>query len=873
MKKTRILCFSICMRLLALASFANAQDIRFQAEVDKTRLTAQDVLILSFSISGGSIDVNMTPELPDLSKDFDILQGPSRSTQISIVNNKQSSTLSLSYALAPKHAGTLEIGAATLAYKNHTYTTQPIAVEVLDAPAPGQASPQAAPDGQTPTEDAAPQLYLHAEVDKPTAYIGEQLTVSFGLYTQLSIAGYEMKQQPNFTGFWVEELRIPQPPKLEYRTINGQQYGVALLKRFALFPTSSGELTIDPMLMVFAVRVNGRQRDPFDIFNDQFFDRTQEVVRKSPPLTVNILPLPEENRPAAFNGDVGHFSMAVEAAPREVTQDEPVTVKVAIQGNGNIKTVKEPVMTLPESVKKYDTQITETPYPMQEPLQGEKVFETVIIPTESGAIELSPVEFSYFDPARKSYQTLRSEPIALTVRPKSAADAPIERKITTKEDIKLLGKDIRFIKTDVPRLKNQGGTWYRSGWMDAAYLLPFFLIGGALLYKRHLDRLMSDIGYVRQRGANKRTMQRLKRASDLLKRGEAKEFYAAASSALRQYVGDKLNLPPASLTDSEGLQRIDEMGVDAETAALLKRCLDQCDFVRFAAVTGEEHEMDALLRDAEQVIERIEASKIGRSGAKNQAIPVALLLFGAAALLLPATARASAADDLFRQGNAFYEAGKFAEAIAMYQQIVDSGLRNGYVYYNLGNALLKQNRIGEAILQYERAKRLLPRDEDVAYNLEYARASTMDNVTAASGRLAAAFERARAHFTPQEVAGFFWLCYLLLTALIIAFIFAPHEWKLRLIYFMLLPAFCVLGSAVLLLTQISLEDGNEAIVISAKADAKTGPGPEYSTIFEIHEGANVRIQREKLDWVEIKLPNKVIGWVRPQDVAVIAPSR
>ena len=126
MKKTRILCFSICVRLLALASLANAQDIRFQAEVDKTRLTAQDVLILSFSISGGNIDLNMTPELPDLSKDFDILQGPSRSTQISIVNNKQSSTLSLSYALAPKHAGTLEIGAATLAYKNHTYATQPI---------------------------------------------------------------------------------------------------------------------------------------------------------------------------------------------------------------------------------------------------------------------------------------------------------------------------------------------------------------------------------------------------------------------------------------------------------------------------------------------------------------------------------------------------------------------------------------------------------------------------------------------------------------------------------------------------------------------------------------------------------------------------
>lgn len=843
--------------ILLSASAAFAQNVEFQAVVDQTRITLNDTLVLSFMISGSNVDLNITPELPDLEQDFDILQGPTRSTSISIINGKQSASLTLGYALSPKHAGTLEIGAATVTIDNNTYATKPISIEVTDAPAPGQTPSQAPENGSKPSPDAnAPELYLQAEVDRESAYIGEQMTISFWLYTQLSIAGYEIKQPPKFTGFWIEELQIPQPPKLQYRTINGQQYGVALLKRYALFPTSSGELTIDPIVMAFSVHVRN-SRDPFDVFNDPFFSRTQAELRKSQPVTINVLPLPEEHRPATFNGDVGDFTMAVEASPHIVKQDEPINVKITIQGMGNIKTVKEPVMTLPESFKKYDTQIKETPFPMQEPLQGEKVFETVIIPGESGTYTLPPVEFSYFDPARRAYQTLHSEPITLSVLPKTQADAPVERRIATKEEIKLLGKDIRFIKTDAPHLNNQGSQWYRSGWLRLAYFLPLPLIGAALVYKRHRDKMMSDISYVRQRGANKRSIQRLKAANDLMAQGDSKGFYAAISSALRQYVGDKLNLPPASLTGDGAFYMLAERGIDDDTLAALKRCLDACDFARFAPVDATQDEMSAVLKDAEQVVERLAGKKSGRSGKDASA---ALLLFGL--LWLSSSVSAATTDELFQQGNSFYEAGKYAEAISAYQQILDSGLRNGYVYYNLGNALLKQNRIGEAILQYERARRLLPRDEDVAYNLEYAKAATVDTIEQQRGAISAAFERVRSYFTPQEAHLFFWLSYALLTACVIAFIFAPRVWKFRLMYVMLLPAFGVLFALILLLLQSSSGSDQAAIVLAQKVEAKTGPGEEYSTVFEIHEGASVRIQREKAEWLEIKLPNNVIGWVQ-----------
>jgi hypothetical protein len=230
-----------------------------------------------------------------------------------------------------------------------------------------------------------------------------------------------------------------------------------------------------------------------------------------------------------------------------------------------------------------------------------------------------------------------------------------------------------------------------------------------------------------------------------------------------------------------------------------------------------------------------------------------------------------AVNDLFRQGNKFYENGEYLKAIESYQSIIQSGLKNGYLYYNLGNALLKQNRIGETILAYERAKRLLPRDEDVAFNLAYARALTLDKMeTWDAGKVFGMMAVIRDFFTPNEVTVFFLVMYLLLTILVVTFIFASRRWRTRIRYCSILPALLFLCSGILLFFQISHHATvAEAILLAPQSEARTGPGEGYSTVFEIHEGAKVRIQREKLDWVEIKLPNKVIGWVMQKDLARI----
>ncbi len=871
-----------------LAAPAGAARFTFTAEVDKTRLSQDDTLRLSLVISGDNLVTELRPELPEFAQNFEVLRGPNQSTSISIINGNYTSSMTIQYLLTPKTTGTVTIPPATVQHDGQTYKTEPITIEVVQGAQPHSPTMPPKPGSQQGDQGAAddtqPDIFLHTELDKTSAYLGEQITLSYYLYTRVNIAGYEISQQPSFTGFWVENLDVPNPPTLQYQDVNGVRYGVALMKKVALFPTSSGELTIDPMVMTLSVRVQSRSRDPFDrAFDDPFdtfFGRTREILRTTRPLTLTIRPLPQENRPAQFNGNVGSFSMAVDVDTTRVKQDEPLTLTVKIQGSGNIKTVQEPTITLPESFKRYDPEIEEIPFPLQEPLQGEKIFKSVIIPSEPGEFQIEPIQFAYFDPQRQAYQTLRSQPITLTVAPNVAEETPLERRIASKEDIKLLDQDIRFIKTDLPRLHPQNAHWYSGASCYGMLLIPLLAIGAAYGYKRHRDTYLRDERYVRRKQAKKRSRQQLRAARALMRDGAAKDFYAAVSSALHHYLGDKFNLAPAGITVEEIRPLLDEYGADAETSELLRRCLDECDFARFAPVGSNANDMQAMLQQAETVIERLEKLKRGRPSAAARAVLIFALFSLSAFLFSPPcfgqseTAQAdSMPREVFQQGNRLYENGEYAQAIDRYQRLLDAGIRSGTVYYNLGNALLKENRIGEAILAYERAHRLLPRDDDVAFNLEYARALTLDKMDSwASGPLARGLTAVRDVLTPLEARIVFSLMYGILTFLAITAMFAPRRWRIRLLYAAVLPALgFLLASAVMGLQLYHARTVDDAILLAPQTIARTGPGESYSTVFELHEGAKVRIQRAKRDWVEIKLPNNVIGWVSQHNLERIEP--
>ncbi|MFQ6091110.1 MAG: tetratricopeptide repeat protein [bacterium] len=229
----------------------------------------------------------------------------------------------------------------------------------------------------------------------------------------------------------------------------------------------------------------------------------------------------------------------------------------------------------------------------------------------------------------------------------------------------------------------------------------------------------------------------------------------------------------------------------------------------------------------------------------------------------------TAATRLFNKANRLYEEGRYEEAIAEYEQIVDSGIDNGYVYYNLGNAYFMNKQLGRAILSFERAKRLLPRDEDVRANLEYAKLLTVDKIeTPKPGWIAQLIIGLHNLFSLVEVTVIVWVLYLILCTLAIVFIlsrgqmvrsFALHVGSVAL-------ALLILTGSSLFFKIRAAESAQLGVVISPRVDARSGPGDEYTKMFTIHEGTGVRIRQSREGWYLISVPGGMGGWVEESAV-------
>ncbi|MBI4551335.1 MAG: tetratricopeptide repeat protein [Candidatus Latescibacteria bacterium] len=229
-------------------------------------------------------------------------------------------------------------------------------------------------------------------------------------------------------------------------------------------------------------------------------------------------------------------------------------------------------------------------------------------------------------------------------------------------------------------------------------------------------------------------------------------------------------------------------------------------------------------------------------------------------------------DDLYRQGNAFYEQGEYAKASAAYERIIQQGFHNGYVYYNLGNAYFKQQQLGKAILSYERARRLMPRDPDVWANLEIANLMTIDKLQPPSPWIGFVLVlRVYQWLNVNEAISTASTLYLLLGVIVSLAILTERPGLRRVLRMMgmivvagLLVFGTIAGAKVYEQASVS-----RAIVLATQADARSGPGPSYDLLFSLHEGANVTVLEQRGAWVRIALPDGKGGWMEQIAVGVI----
>ncbi|MBI3787998.1 MAG: protein BatD, partial [Ignavibacteriales bacterium] len=324
-------------------ALSSAQNATFIASTERTTVGANEQFEVTFTASGSDLNSMKNFHAPEFGK-LVVLTGPSQSTNVQIFNGQMNSSLTLSYTLYAREPGKYTIGAASIEYKGTALRTQPLQIEVVKGnPQQKQSAPDAVNIGNS--------VFLRATVDKQRAKQGEQLTVTYKLYFNVRVSGYDIARAPVYQGFWSEDLEQSKQPTVTTEMFEGKQYNVAIIRKTALFATQAGKLTIAPLELRCNVQVQSKKRsnDPFDsFFNDPFFSRLQTVEQEfksnSLPVTIDALP---GTSPADYKGAVGKFSFTATVDKNTVQTGDPITLRLSVAGTGNIKLLTIPKPSLP----------------------------------------------------------------------------------------------------------------------------------------------------------------------------------------------------------------------------------------------------------------------------------------------------------------------------------------------------------------------------------------------------------------------------------------------------------------------------------------------------------------------------------------------
>jgi hypothetical protein len=585
--------YSTVLLLLLQSNLLFAADIKFTASVSKTEVGTTEQFEVTFAING-----NGDRFAPPSFAGFLVVAGPNVSTSMSVINGNASSSMEYSYVLIAVKPGTYTIGSASIVVNGKQLSTKPINIKVVK----GQAAPQnnnaAAPSRQQNGPDSrvtmhkagtdiSKSLFIKADIDKKSVYLGEQITLTYKLYTRVAIVGSEPEKLPDLNGFYSQDIKTPdQNVHWRAEVYNGSRYNVANIKQTILFPEHSGDITLDPISFFFVVREAAGASDD-DMFG-QFFGSYNDVKYriKSTPVVIHVKPLPLAGKPDGFGGAVGRFSIITGIDKKELKANEPLNYKIKISGTGNLKLIKPLNTAFPGDFEKYDPKTVDTIAENANGQSGSRTYSYLLIPRHQGNFTIDPVKFSYFDPTTHKYVSLPTKPYQIKVNKGLSENNVTAYSAADKQDVKLLNKDIRYIKPDDGTISKIGEGFYGSGLYYSLLALGPLFFFGALAYGSWYERTNSDIVKVKSRKAGKIAAKHLASAQAQLSAKNTSAFYENVFKGLYGYLSDKLNIAAADLNREKIASELKTRELDEPLINELLDTLDLCDMARYAPVSG-----------------------------------------------------------------------------------------------------------------------------------------------------------------------------------------------------------------------------------------------------------------------------------------------
>ncbi len=794
--------------------------------------------------------------LGNLPEGLELIAGPYKSSQSSfqMVNGHTSSSSSVTFTfiVCANKAGNYTIPAAHLNTGGKTISSSAARLSVSGTAANTGGAPRMHDDSEPSrgvrnagTPISGSDLFIKVSANKTRVYEQEPVLLTYKVYTLVELTQLEGKM-PDLTGFHTQEVKLPQQKSFHIENVNGKNYRCVTWSQYVMYPQMTGKLEIPSITFNGTVVQQNRNVDPFEAFLNGGSGYV-EVKRSinAPGVTIQVDPLPE--KPENFSGGVGTFNISAQLDNKEIKAGTPLALRIIVSGNGNLKLLKQPVVSFPKDFDKYDPKVTDKTSLTSNGLEGNMIYDYLAVPRNQGNFTIPPVEFTYFDTSSRSYKTIKTQPLNITVEKGDGTS-------DSEEFFDVKNQDIHQIKTGDTKVVAPDAFFFGSikYLMIIGIIFILFLALLLVFRKRAIDN--ANVVMMKGKKANKVATKRLQLAKSMMMSNRSSEFYDEVLRALYGYVGDKFNLPVEHLSRENISELLTAKGVEDATIKQFVGAIDECEYERYAPGDAKGN-MNKTFESAMTAIMNIEETV--KKGKKSATVVLLMLL-----VLIPSSSFAQ--KSLKALGDEAYGKGNYQQAINDYEQLLKQGV-SAEVYYNLGNAYYRSENITKAIINYERALLLSPGDEDIRFNLQLARSKTIDKITPESEMFFVTWYRSLVNMTSVDGWAYIALVSLLAAlCLALVYLFASKVWLRKIGFFagILMVVLFIVSNIFAYHQRRILDNRTSAIVIAPSVNVKTTPEAAAKDAFLIHEGTKVEITDDSMnDWKCIHLANGKEGWV------------
>lgn len=795
------------------------------AQVDKFKISREDSVFLKIEVNGGKAELDLS-----MIKDFNVIkQGTSSS--FNYINGKSERKSSYQFVLQPFSMGKLRIPAIKATRKGETAFTKEIIIDVED---------------QIVNPDEIKALFAKAFVAKDQLFTGEQTVFTLQFFNSRRLSGVGFEKPPEFIGFSAKPF---EEEKSYSRIINGVRFNVTEVN-YLLIPPKPGVFTIDPAVLIARVTLRSNSSNSFFLS-----ERSKPVRVISNPVKISVLPLPQfdgiqnlqTQRVDEFSGLVGQFDLVSNIDKTDLQAGESATLTIKISGAGNIMDASLPEIDFNSDIfKVYDDHPVETIHLTSKGYTGFKIFKKAIVPVKPGEFEIKPVSLIYFDVDIQDFKLISTKPVVLDVSPSQEIHL-VEQPKTLKKDKSIVKKEVALVNKDILEIKEGLKVLKNYREIDLLLFVLFLSIPAILFSGLKLFIIIQKKEIPIEKQMIEKAKLHLKKAGKLNKEG--RDFLSHLYTGLVSTILAKGHKKGETVTIKEAGTILKDASIDDQKIQQITALLENIESIRFGGKILDENKAKELLAKTKQILKMI---------------CIALVCMG----IFTFTPQKAIADSTatFIDAIKDYKAGEFEQAAMKFEIIAQNKIKNPYLYYNIGNAYLKAKDIGHAILWYERAKRIIPNDPDLNFNLDYANGFVKD--------------KKEDQIKIVEIL-FFWdklisVKLIQIIAVCLSFIFfiwaaiqAVRRQKVFSGFGIILFSIFIIFTAIVFVNYYKQVALVNAVIVTKEAPIRSGMTETATKLFTLHAGTKIKIIQQRDGYLKVKFSKDKIGWVAIDQAVII----